>query len=136
MNRIHTSAMRVLTATIAAAAGLAVGFGSPQAAPAGNAKDGAAVFMDNCGVCHDATKGGPNKIGPNLFAVVGRKSAVAPGYMYSPAMMKAGLTWDLPTLGVYLAGPQKKVPGTKMGFPGFSDPQDQADVIAYLGTLK
>ena len=53
-----------------------------------------------------------------------------------PAMMKANLTWDMPTLEVYLAGPQKKVPGTKMGFPGFSDPQDQADALAYLVTLK
>ena len=136
MNRIHTSAVRVLTASIAAAAGLAFGIGSPLAAAAGNAKDGAAVFMDNCGVCHTAEKGAANKIGPNLFGVVGRKSAVAPGYMYSPAMMKAGLTWDAPTLQVYLMGPQKKVPGTKMGFPGFSDPQDEADVIAYLVTLK
>jgi cytochrome c len=92
--------------------------------------------MDNCGVCHTAEKGAANKIGPNLFGVVGRKSATAPAYMYSPAMMKAALTWDVPTLEVYLMGPQKKVPGTKMGFPGFSDPQDEADVIAWLVTLK
>ena len=83
-----------------------------------------------------AEKGAANKIGPNLFGVVGRKSATAPAYMYSPAMMMANLTWDVPTLQVYLMGPQKKVPGTKMGFPGFSDPQDEADAIAYLVTLK
>ena len=58
------------------------------------------------------------------------------GYMYSPAMKGANLTWDIPTLQVYLMGPQKKVPGTKMGFPGFSDPMDEADAIAYLVTLK
>ena len=107
-----------------------------QAASAGDAKAGAAVFMDNCGVCHTSGKGEAAKIGPNLFAVVGRKSATMAGYMYSPAMMKANLTWDVPTLQVYLMGPQKKVPGTKMGFPGFSDPQDEADVIAYLVSLK
>jgi cytochrome c len=87
-------------------------------------------------VCHSNAKGAAHKIGPNLFGVVGRKSATAAGYMYSPAMMKAALTWDVPTLQVYLMGPQKKVPGTKMGFPGFSDPQDEADVIAYLTSLK
>ena len=103
---------------------------------AGDAKNGEAVFNDNCGVCHSNTKGAASKIGPNLFGVVGRKSATFAGYMYSPAMMKANLTWDVPTLQVYLMGPQKKVPGTKMGFPGFSDPQDEADVIAYLVTLK
>jgi cytochrome c len=107
-----------------------------QVAQAADAKNGQQLFMENCGVCHTFAKGEPNKIGPNLFGVVGRKSATAPGYMYSPAMMKAGLTWDQPTLQVYLQGPQKKVPGTKMGFPGFSDPSEEADVIAYLATLK
>ena len=135
MTRIFTSAVRVATASIAAA-GFVLASQAAQAAPAGNAKDGQGVFMDNCGVCHTAEKGAPNKIGPNLFGVIGRKSATAAGYMFSPAMMKANLTWDAPTLQVYLAGPQKKVPGTKMGFPGFSDPQDEADVIAYLSTLK
>ncbi len=105
-------------------------------AQAADAKMGAQLFMENCGVCHTFAKGEPNKIGPNLFGVVGRKSATAPGYMYSAAMMKAGLTWDQPTLTTYLQGPQKKVPGTKMGFPGFSDPSEEADVIAYLATLK
>jgi cytochrome c len=107
-----------------------------QAAPAGDAKNGQAVFMDNCAVCHSNEKGAPNKIGPNLFGVVGRKSATAPGYMYSPAMMMANQTWEPATLNEFLAGPQKKVPGTKMGFPGFSDPGEEADVIAYLVSLK
>jgi cytochrome c len=119
-----------------AAAGLALASQAAQAAAAGDAKNGQGVFMDNCAVCHSNDKGAPNKIGPNLFGLVGRKSAVAPGYMYSMAMMNANLTWDVPTLQVYLMGPQKKVPGTKMGFPGFSDPGDEADVIAYLNTLK
>ena len=136
MARILTKTMRVLTASIAAAGFVLAIEGAQAAAPKGDAKNGMMVFMDNCAVCHTAEKGAANKIGPNLFALVGRKSAVAPGYMYSPAMMKANLTWDVPTLKVYLAGPQKKVPGTKMGFPGFSDPQDQADAIAYLVTLK
>jgi cytochrome c len=128
--------MRVMMASIAAVGFVAVAATTAQAAAAGDAKNGAMVFMENCGVCHTAEKGAPNKIGPNLFGVVGRKSATAPGYMYSPAMMKAALTWDIPTLQVYLMGPQKKVPGTKMGFPGFSDPMDEADAIAYLATLK
>ncbi len=129
---------RILTTAVAtiAAAGFVLVAQAAQAAQAGNAKNGEAVFNDNCGVCHTAAKGAAAKIGPNLFGVVGRKSATMAGYMYSPAMMKAGLTWDVPTLQVYLMGPQKKVPGTKMGFPGFSDPMDEADVIAYLVTLK
>lgn len=135
MARIFTSAVRVATASIAAAGFMFVAEAA-QAAQAGDAKNGEGVFMDNCGVCHTNTKGAAAKIGPNLFGVVGRKSATAAGYMYSPAMQKAGLTWDAPTLQTFLQGPQKKVPGTKMGFPGFSDPADEADVIAYLVSLK
>jgi len=133
--RISTSAMRVLTASIAAT-GLMLATGAAQAAQAGNAGAGKDVFMDNCAVCHTAEKGAGNKIGPNLFGVVGRKSATIAGYMYSPAMMKANKTWTVAELQTYLMGPQKVVPGTKMGFPGFSDPKDEADVLAYLVTLK
>ena len=88
MNRNLISTVRVLTASIAAL-GFVAAAATAQAAAAGDAKNGAQVFMENCGVCHTAEKGAPNKIGPNLFGVVGRKSATAPGYMYSPAMMKA-----------------------------------------------
>lgn len=124
---LHTVLAGIATATVVFAA---------VTAQAADAKNGQTLFMENCGVCHTAAKGEPNKIGPNLFGVVGRKSGVAPGYMYSPAMMKAGLTWDNGNLSQFLAGPQKKVAGTKMGFPGFSDPSEEADVIAYLTSLK
>jgi cytochrome c len=133
--RTSISSVRVALAGIATA-GLVLATGAAQAAAAGDAKNGQLVFMDNCAVCHSFEQGAANKIGPNLFGVVGRKSATAPGYMYSPAMMMANLTWDMETLSVYLMGPQKKVPGTKMGFPGFSDPADEADAIAYLASLK
>jgi cytochrome c len=132
MAQMIETAKRVLSAGI-----VAVGFMfATEAAQAGDAKNGQQVFMDTCSVCHDAKKGGPNKVGPNLFAVVGRQSAAASGYMYSPAMTKAALTWDEPTLQVFLAGPQKKVPGTKMSLPRFSDPADEGDLIAYLVSLK
>ena len=121
---------------VGAALALTLAAGAAQAAAAGNAMNGMNVFNDNCAVCHTNERGAPNKIGPNLFGVVGRKSATAPGYMYSMAMMNANLTWDEGQLNQFLAGPQKKVAGTKMGFPGFSDPGDEADVIAYLATLK
>lgn len=115
---------------------LLIGAGAAQAAAAGNAKEGEEVFMDNCSICHTVNKGGPNKVGPNLFGVVGRKSASVAGYSYSPAMMKANLTWNEATLKTYLQAPAKLVPGTKMGFPGFSDPTDEANLIAYLVTMK
>lgn len=136
MTRIFSSSpVRILLGGLASAI---VVFSTVEihAAQSGDAKNGQTLFGENCAVCHSFAKGEPNKIGPNLFGVVGRASATAPGYMYSPAMTNAKLTWDNANLNQYLAGPQKKVPGTKMGFPGFSDPSEQADVIAYLASLK
>ena len=116
-----------------ATAGIVFATGAAQAA---DAKNGQLVFMDNCAVCHSFERGAANKIGPNLFGVVGRKAASVTGYMYSPALTMSNITWDAAQLNEFLAGPQKKVPGTKMGFPGFSDPNDEADAIAYLDSLK
>ena len=135
MTRIFSTPVRILLAGLVPAL-FVMSTVEIHAAAAGDSKNGQTLFGENCAVCHSFARGEPNKIGPNLFGVVGRKSATAAGYMYSPAMMKSGLTWDQKTLGEYLAGPQKKVPGTKMGFPGFSDPSEEADVIAYLATLK
>jgi cytochrome c len=138
--------MRIQVARFTHAAGVAglvsaallLGAGAAQAAAAaaGNATAGKTVFDDNCAICHSAERGGPHKVGPNLFGVHGRKSAAATGYTYSAAMMKANITWNNDTLKQYLAAPAKMVPGTKMGFPGFSEPKDEADLIAYLATLK
>lgn len=135
MTRIFSSPVRILLAGLVPAV-FVMSSVEIHAAAAGDSKNGGMLFMENCAVCHSFARGEPNKIGPNLFGVVGRPSATAAGYMYSPAMMNAKLTWDQKTLNEYLAGPQKKVPGTKMGFPGFSDPSEEADVIAYLATLK
>lgn len=135
MTRIFSSPVRMLIAVLAPAA-VIMSTVEIHAAAAGDSKNGQTLFGENCAVCHSFARGEPNKIGPNLFGVVGRASGAAPGYMYSPALMKANLKWDDKNLNEYLAGPQKKVPGTKMGFPGFSDPSEQADVIAYLATLK
>jgi len=135
VTRIFSAPVRILLAGLVPAL-FVMSTVEIHASAAGDSKNGQTLFGENCAVCHSFARGEPNKIGPNLFGVVGRKSATAAGYMYSPAMMKSGLTWDQKTLGEYLAGPQKKVPGTKMGFPGFSDPSEEADVIAYLATLK
>jgi len=100
----------------------------------GDAVAGKSVF-NKCAVCHSPAAG-KNSVGPSLFGVVGRPSASAPGYSYSDAMKAANKTWDEATLEVYLTDPKALVPGTKMTFPGLPKPEDRANVIAYLSTLK
>jgi cytochrome c len=91
-----------------------------------------------CQVCHTFTKGGPNKIGPDLWDVVGGPIAEdRGGYAFSSALeAHKGQKWDPETLNQWLANPQQFAPGTKMTFAGFPKAQDRADVIAYLQTLK
>lgn len=102
---------------------------------AGNAADGAQVFK-RCAICHNATKGGPNRIGPDLWGIVGHKAAQHPGFSYSVALKKANLTWTPETLDKWLTSPGRLVPGTKMAFAGLSSAKDRANMIAYLETLK
>jgi cytochrome c len=115
---------------------LALLAGSSLAAnAAGDAKAGANVFK-RCAVCHTNDKGGGDGLGPNLFGVVGRKAATRPGFAYSAPLQKSGIVWSEATLTKWVAGPGRMVPGTKMTFAGITSKKQQADVVAYLATLK
>ena len=101
----------------------------------GDAANGEKVFI-KCKACHENEQG-VNKIGPTLKGIVGRKTASVEGYTYSEAMKAkgdAGQVWDEATLAAYLPDPKAYVPGTKMAFAGLKNPQEVADVIAYLKT--
>jgi cytochrome c len=85
-----------------------------------------------CSQCHDITKGGPNKIGPNLFAVVDRPRASHAGFAYSSAMKGKPGNWTYDELFKFLKSPAIDIPGTKMSFAGIRSAQDRIDLIAYL----
>jgi cytochrome c len=102
---------------------------------AGDAKAGADVFK-RCAVCHTSDKGGGDGLGPNLSGIFGRKAAARPGFAYSAPLKKSGLVWNEANLTKWVAGPARVVPGTKMSFAGISSKKQQADVVAYLATLK
>ena len=106
-----------------------------QAAAAGNAEAGAAIFK-KCTACHSAETGGPNKVGPNLAGVVGRPKASHAGFGYSDAMKAKGGNWTLDDLASFIHSPKTFVPGTKMLFPGIADAGELGDLLAYLNTLK
>lgn len=84
-----------------------------------------------CSICH-SVNGTGGKLGPDLAGIVGRKAGTLGGYSYSPAMKKSAITWTPETLRVFLTGPQKMVPGTKMAFSGLSDAAQRDKIIAYL----
>ncbi len=96
-----------------------------------NVEKGAEIFK-KCASCHTIDKGGPNRVGPNLYGVVGRKKDGHPGYAYSAAMSKKEGVWSYDDLNIYLYSPRDFVPGTKMSFAGIKNDQDRAHLIAYL----
>lgn len=90
-----------------------------------------------CAACHDFTKGGPNKVGPNLWDIVGRKMGTAPGFAYSDSFKAMGdKPWDFEALNKWLNAPKEFIPGTKMAFGGLHKDEDRADVLAYLDSLS
>ena len=92
---------------------------------------GAKIFK-KCASCHSAERGGGNKVGPNLFGIVGRAKGVVAGFAYSSALKAKGGAWDKESVNTFITKPKDFIPGTKMAFPGLKKPQDRADVILFL----
>jgi len=92
---------------------------------------GADVFK-KCGACHNADKGGPNQLGPNLWGVLGEPIGQGKGFAFSPALSGKGGSWNWDVLSQWLTSPKAFAPGTKMTFAGLGNPEDRANVIAFL----
>lgn len=102
--------------------------------PAADLAAGEAAFA-RCQACHDAHQGGADKIGPNLWGVVGGPVMHRAGFAYSDAMAthKAeSPTWGYDELDHFITAPGRYVPGTKMSFAGIRDQQTRINLIAYL----
>jgi cytochrome c len=90
-----------------------------------------------CGACHSFEKGGPNRVGPNLYNIVGNERGEGRnGFNFSQAMKSKGGKWTYDELNKFLANPRGYIPGTNMTFAGLPRDQQRADVIAYLRTLS
>jgi cytochrome c len=92
---------------------------------------GAQIF-NKCAACHNASNGGPNQLGPNLWGVLGEPIGQGKGFPFSDALAKKGGNWNWDNLSQWLTSPRNFAPGTKMTFAGLSNPQDRADVMSYL----
>jgi len=89
-----------------------------------------------CQSCHSFDKGGPAKVGPPLYGVVGRPVASIPGFAYSDGFKAMGGNWDYAGINKLITNPKAMAPGTKMSFPGEPDAHKRADILAYLQTLS
>ncbi|MFL5032562.1 MAG: c-type cytochrome [Xanthobacteraceae bacterium] len=87
-----------------------------------------------CQACHTYNKGEPNRVGPNLYGVVGRDRASVPGFNYSAAMKGKGGKWTIEELNTFLTNPRGFIPGTSMTFQGLPRGSERADVIVFLNS--
>jgi cytochrome c len=94
-----------------------------------------ATEAKKCAACHSEEKGGPSKIGPPLWGVIGRKIASVEGFEYSDALRGKEGEWTYENIYEFIHGPKEWAPGTKMAFAGIKSAEDRADLLVYLRTL-
>jgi cytochrome c len=122
MTRTSIAISILVAAAVAASAG---------AAPAQDAANGEQSF-NKCSACHAVGPNAPNKIGPELDGLDGRRSGTASNYNYSDANKNSGIVWNEATFKEYIKSPQAMVPGTKMTFAGIKNEGEIDDLWAYI----
>ena len=113
---------------LAAAVGCAALGSAAPASAAPDAMRGESVYA-RCAACHALAF---DRVGPRHCGLLGRRAGSAPDFPYSAAMKRSAIVWNEPSLDRFLAAPTKVVPGTTMTYDGVPDPQERADLIAYL----
>lgn len=111
---------------------VALGASLGERLAAADPANGARLFR-RCAACHTIGADGTDTGGPNLHAVldnpVGHRR---PRFAYTAALASVGGIWTPDRMDRWLTSPRTFAPGTSMAFPGLPDPQDRADVIAWL----
>jgi len=115
----------VSAAAIALAAGTSA---SAWALGPGDEVRGDQVYV-RCMACHSLAS---DRVGPRHCGLFGRLAGSVAGFEYSPAMKNSRIVWNDKTLDRFLSDPASMVPGTTMTYAGIPNPQERADLIAYL----
>jgi|SRR5579859_4281863 len=111
-------------------------YGQEQVHQRADAASGQQVFNNACRTCH-TTREGDNRLGPNLYRIIGRKAGSLPDYNYSAAMRDAGFVWDEAKLARFIADPDEVVPGNKMKpYGGLASADDIKRVTALLLSIS
>jgi cytochrome c len=93
---------------------------------------GQLLFNNACRTCH-TLRPGDNRLGPNLYRIIGRKAGALPDYGYSSAMKSGNLVWDKSALDRFIADPDQVVPGHSMKpYGGIASPEERARIIDHL----
>lgn len=121
---------RALVAVISAVALVASAHvvGAEVAAAKGDAIRGEGIYS-RCAACHALAY---DRTGPRHCGLIGRRAGSVPGFAYSAAMKRSTIVWNARALDRFIASPVTAIPGTAMGYAGVADPQERADLIAYL----
>jgi len=114
---------------------LLAGLAAPASAQLAGDADRGEGFWNQCKGCHMIGPEARNRIGPPLNGIFGRRAGAVEGFKYSKSMARMGsdgLTWTFETLDAYIDNPKALVSGTRMAYRGLKDPQDRADLIAFI----
>lgn len=113
-----------------------MGITAAAAVEGGDAERGEIVFRRACAVCHTVVAG-YHKDGPSLHGIYARRAGSMPFYTRYRSIDDLDVVWNEETLDRWLADPRAFLDGrdTTMTFK-LSNPDDRADVIAYLKTIR
>ena len=98
-------------------------------------EDGKKV-SSKCTACHGFNSGGNNRIGPNLWGILGKAKAEASGFKYSDSLKGLGGIWSIEDMNLWLKSPKKYAPGNSMAFVGLRKDKDRANLLAYLNSMS